>query len=132
MIVFSLGFLFKIICLLGSLTVIQIFSKKRDHKDFKKVIITSGFVFLVSLMLAVISSLDSIALLSRNLKESEGICQVYVPEPTAKGSEGLEIVIGDLSLSGGVNDFPYIKEGTYQCHVKYLPYSKIVIEFAKE
>lgn len=88
-------------------------------------------MFLVSLMLAVISSLDFIALLSGNLKESE-ICQVYVPEPTAKGSEGLEIVIGDLSLSGGINDFPYIKEGTYQCHVKYLPYSKIVIEFAKE
>jgi len=36
MIAFSLGFLFKIICLLGSLTVIQIFSKKRNHKDFKK------------------------------------------------------------------------------------------------
>jgi len=52
------------------------------------------------------SSLDLIALLSGNLKESEGVCQIYVSEPTAKGSEGLEIVIGGLSLSGGVNDFP--------------------------
>lgn len=36
MIVFSLGFLFKIICLLGSLTVIQIFSKKETIKISKK------------------------------------------------------------------------------------------------
>ncbi|KOO51732.1 hypothetical protein [Viridibacillus arvi] len=132
MIAFSLGFLFKIIGSLGALTVIQIFSKKRDHKDFKKVIITAWLVFLISSFLIVVSSLDLIALMSGNIKESVGVCQVYVPEPTAKGSEGLEIVIDSLRLSGGVNDFPYVKEGTYECNVKYLPYSKIVIEFVKE
>ncbi|MGE7689632.1 hypothetical protein ACQKMI_10490 [Lysinibacillus sp. NPDC097214] len=132
MVAFSLGFLFKIICSLGALTVIQIFSKKRDHKDFKKVIITAGLIFLISLFLTVVSSIDLIALMSGNLKESRGTCQVFVAESTAKGSEWLEIGIDSLRLSGGINDFPDVKEGTYQCTVKYLPYSKIVTEFVKE
>lgn len=32
-------------------------------------------------------------------------------------TDRLKIVIDSLSLSVGVNDFPYIKEGTYQCNV---------------
>lgn len=127
MIVFSLGFLFQAVLVLGSLSMyIYFWKNKEKHRNAKAVLAGSALVFIVSLYFFALSSLDFIHLLSGNTETAKGEC-IWTHYDGGKNA-WVEFTVNGLALQTGTNDFPEIEEGKFSCEAKYLPYTKKVID----
>lgn len=127
MVVFSLGFLFQSVLVLGSLSVFVYFWKyKKSHPKTKSVLAGSALVLMISLYFFVLSSLDFIHLLSGNAETAKGEC-IWIYYDSGRRS-WVDFTVEGLALQTGTNDFPKIEEGSFSCEAKYLPYTKKVIE----
>lgn len=127
MIVFSLGFLFQSVLVLGSLSVFVYFWKNKiRERNTKAVLAGSALILIVSLYFFALSFLDFIHLMSGTTEAAKGEC-IWIHYDSGKNS-WVEFTVGGLALQTGTNDFPEIEEGSFSCEAEYLPYTKKVIE----
>lgn len=122
-----LDIIFPLIGLIICTSILIFFiKKKRGHKDFYEVVITASFFSILCLLLVVWSIEDFIAIQTKNFQTVSGECTVREFESNGRTEihELLVEINGDLDFTGDFDKFSDVRQGTYDCTVKYIEKSR--------
>ena len=114
--------------------VVFFVKKKREHKDFYAVVITTIFLGILCLLLTIWETEDYVSIKNKKFQTYSGECVVTEFESTGRTSiHELHVEIkGDLVVFGDFDDFRNVKQGTYQCTVKYIEKSRTLYDIKSQ
>ncbi len=126
-----LDIIFPLIGLLICTSLLIFFIKnKRSHKDFYGVVITASFFSVLCLFLVVWSIEDFIAIQTNNFQIVTGKCTVREFESNGRTAihDLLVDINGELDFTGDFDKFNDVRQGTYDCTVKYIEKSRTLYD----
>lgn len=114
------------------LIIVYFLSKKRNHKDFYLIIISTSLFGILALYLFTTGVIDIISFKTSNFHTAEGICEIayFEEKRSARGSHPsyYNVHINGLNLTAAADEFPFLQEENISCEATYLKATETLID----